>query len=211
MSLDRTLADPEVSRIAESLANQPGIVAPDDPSARPAAVALVLRAIEAKGLELLFIRRAEYAEDPWSGQVAFPGGRREPGDESLERTAIRETWEETGIDLAASGAILGALDDVRPNTIVLPRVVVRPFVAAVSADAEISESGEVAEAFWVPLDALREESGWGETEVMARGMAMRVQAFQHGDHVVWGMTERIVRQLLARLAGSWQGDEESKR
>lgn len=199
MSLDRTLADPEVVRIARSLASQPGTAAADDPSARPAAVALVLRAVEARGLELLFIRRAEYAEDPWSGQVAFPGGRREPGDESLERTAIRETWEETGIDLAASGAIIGALDDVRPNTIVLPRVVVRPFVAAVSSDAEIRESGEVAEAFWVPLDALREEAGWGDTEVTAGGIARTVHAFQHGEHTVWGMTERIVRQLLARV------------
>lgn len=198
MSLERTLADPEVARIAQSLAIRPGVGAPD-PDARSAAVALVLRAVELRGLELLFIRRAEYAEDPWSGQVAFPGGRHEPGDESLERTAIRETWEETGIDLAASGAILGALDDVRPNTVRLPRIVVRPFVAAVSADAEIEESGEVAEAFWVPLDALREESGWSETEVDARGIALRVRAFQHGDHIVWGMTERIVRQLLERL------------
>ena len=196
--MERTLADPEVARIARSLEIQPG-VGGQDPDARSAAVALVLRAVEMRGLELLFIRRAEYAEDPWSGQVAFPGGRHEPGDESLERTAIRETWEETGIDLTASGAILGALDDVRPNTVRLPRIVVRPFVAAVSADAEIEESGEVAEAFWVPLDALREKSRWGEAEVNARGMAMRVRAFQHGEHVVWGMTERIVRQLLDRL------------
>ena len=199
MSLARTLADPEVVRIARSLSERPGVAAPHDPDARAAAVALVLRAVSLHALELLFIRRAEYAEDPWSGQVAFPGGRHEAGDESLERTAIRETWEETGIDLAASGTILGALDDVRPNTIALPRVVVRPFVAAVSDDAEISESGEVAEAFWVPLDALREESAWGDKEVSAGGMARRVRAFQHGDHVVWGMTERIVKQLLNRL------------
>ncbi|MGI8618450.1 MAG: NUDIX hydrolase [Gemmatimonadaceae bacterium] len=199
MSLERTLGDPEIVRIARSLADQPGTPGSHDPHARAAAVALVLRAVEMRGLELLFIRRAEHAEDPWSGQVAFPGGRHEPGDESLERTAIRETWEETGIDLAATGAILGALDDVRPNTIVLPRVVVRPFVAAVSCEEEIRTSGEVAEAFWVPLDALREDSGWGETEVSAGGMARRVRAFQHGDHMVWGMTERIVRQLLDRL------------
>lgn len=182
-----------------SLAERPGVPAPDDATFRAAAVALVLRSAGPTGLELLFIRRAEYAADPWSGQVAFPGGSREPGDESLERTAIRETWEETGIDLAASGAILGALDDVRPNTIVLPRVVVRPFVATVSSDIGIHESGEVAEAFWVPVDALRDEAGWAETEVTAGGMAQRVLAFQHGEHVVWGMTERIVRQLLGRL------------
>lgn len=199
MSLARTLNDPEIVRIARSLVTTPGTPGENDPKARAAAVALVLRAAGASGVELLFIRRAEYADDPWSGQVAFPGGRHEARDESLERTAIRETWEETGIDLTARGAILGALDDVRPNTIVLPRVIVRPFVAAVSSDAEIRESGEVAEAFWVPLDALREESGWGETEVNAGGIARRVRAFQHGDHTVWGMTERVVQQLLSRL------------
>lgn len=199
MSLDRTLADPEIVRIALSLANRPGSSGDTDSELRAAAVALVLRSADARGLELLFIRRAEYVDDPWSGQVAFPGGRREIGDESLERTAIRETWEETGVDLSARGAILGALDDVRPNTNVLPRVVVRPFVAAVAADVEINESGEVAEAFWVPLDALREESLWGDAEVTVGGVARLVRAFQHGDHVVWGMTERVVAQLLSRL------------
>lgn len=196
MSLERTLSDPGIVRIARSLRERPGSPAPHDPDARAAAVALVLRASPA--LELLFIRRADYADDPWSGQVAFPGGRHEPGDESLQRTAVRETWEETGIDLAADGAILGALDDVRPNTIALPRVVVRPFVAAVASEVQVRGSGEVAEAFWVPLDVLGAEAGWRETAVTAGGIERLVRGFEHGGHVVWGMTERILGQLLAR-------------
>src|SRR5439155_1604605 len=71
----------------------------DAPGARPAAVALVL--IEGReGLEALFIHRAERAGDPWSGQVALPGGRHEPSDPDLLATAIRETLEETGVDLS---------------------------------------------------------------------------------------------------------------
>jgi len=58
-------------------------------SDRRAAVALILRD-GAAGIELLFIRRAEHPMDPWSGQMAFPGGRAEPGDRDLEATAVRE-------------------------------------------------------------------------------------------------------------------------
>src|SRR5690348_13096517 len=99
------------------------------PDARPAAVALVL--IDgADGLEILLIRRAERADDPWSGQVALPGGRYEPGDGDLLTTAMRETREETGVDLAAAER-LGGLDDLHPRTATLPPVVVRPFVFAI--------------------------------------------------------------------------------
>ncbi len=65
-----------------------------------AAVALVLRDAGPGGIELLFIRRAEHEKDPWSGHMGFPGGRAEPGDAGLEGTAVRETLEETGLDLA---------------------------------------------------------------------------------------------------------------
>src|SRR5688500_11808432 len=80
--------------------------------ARRAAVALVLRD-GPQGLELLFIRRAEHPLDPWSGQIAFPGGRAEPGDADLRTTAIRETAEELGFDLAADAEYLGHLDEVQ--------------------------------------------------------------------------------------------------
>ena len=96
MTLELTLADPEIVRIAQSLVERPGSAAPHDPAARAAAVALVLRAVPMRGLDLLFIRRAEYAEDPWSGQVAFPGGRHEAGDESLQVTAVGRHGKKRG-------------------------------------------------------------------------------------------------------------------
>src|SRR5262245_58169717 len=94
-----------------------------------AAIAVTIRLGDAGEPELLMIKRAEHDGDPWSGHVACPGGREEDGDASLEATAIRETREETGIDLGRVGRILGTLDDLSPRTPYLPPIVIRPFVA----------------------------------------------------------------------------------
>src|SRR4051812_4516960 len=105
ISLDKFLAQPDIARLAVRLAGLPGKhVEPEAGRAyRYAAIALVLRPSERGEPELLMIKRAEHAEDPWSGHVACPGGRMDPDDRDLEATAIRETWEETGIDLARDG------------------------------------------------------------------------------------------------------------
>src|SRR5258705_6854336 len=97
----------------------------------PAAVAVILHDGD-DGIEALFIHRAIRAGDTWSGQIAFPGGRRDPGDVDLLDTAIRETHEEVGVDLT-SAERLGTLDDLYPRTPVLPPVVVRPFVFALTS------------------------------------------------------------------------------
>ncbi len=166
---------------------------------RFAAIALVLRLGEQGEPEMLMIKRAEIERDPWSGHVACPGGRMEPGDRDLAHTATRETWEETGIDLTLVGKILGTLDDISPRTPVLPPVIVRPFVAAVPSKVEIVPSPEVAAAFWVPLSALRERSSWGTGMVNVRGVDREVSTFTHGDYMVWGLTERVLQQLLERM------------
>ena len=145
--------------------------------------------------ELLFIKRAVLERDPWSGHVAFPGGRIEPADTSLEMTAMRETLEELALDLHA-GRMLGRLDDLAPRSPVLPPIIIRPFVAVVSPDVEFVLSAEVASAFWVPLSALRGENAEAEHVMMINGVRARFPAFRVQEHIVWGLTERIVRQLL---------------
>lgn len=171
----------------------------DDSLARRAAVAILIRDGESGEPEILFIQRAEYEGDPWSGHVAFPGGREEPGDDSLLDTAIRETFEETGIDLRGRSEVAGVLDDLRPRTVRLPAVVVRPFVFLVSDVCEPVLSSEVAGAFWVPLSVLLDRSVWRDARVRAGDAEISRFAFHHEGYVVWGMTERILSGLLSLL------------
>ncbi len=202
-ALAPVLAHPLVARLAASLTERPGEqLALSDPLRR-AAVALILRASGAGALEFLLIRRAEYAGDPWSGQVALPGGRREPGDGSLEETAIRETREETGIDLAAHGRILGRLDELQPSSPVLPAIAIAPYVAVHAGAAVMTLSAEVGGSFWVPLDALRDARSWSEVTIELRGMRREFPGFVYEGNVVWGLTERILTQFLKRLDPAW--------
>jgi 8-oxo-dGTP pyrophosphatase MutT (NUDIX family) len=166
---------------------------------RRAAVALIFRAGQGGAPELLFIKRADYPADPWSGQVAFPGGREEGSDANLADTALRETREETGIDLRNDGTVIGTLDDLRPQTIALPAIIVRPYVVLLNREDTLLLSDEVALAFWVPLAELRRAGSWRDTSVFARGIQLSARAFHHEGHVIWGMTERILAQLLALL------------
>ncbi len=192
-------AHPDVARLAAALHEHPGRPAEREGPERLAAVLLALRLGERGDPELLMIKRAEAERDPWSGHVACPGGRMEPGDHDLGQTAIRETWEETGVDVGRDGEILGTLDDVAPRTPVLPPIIVRPFVGVVRADIRIVPSPEVAEAFWVPLPALRERASWGTGLVTVRGQQETRPTFQHGGYTVWGLTERVLRQFLERI------------
>lgn len=146
--------------------------------------------------ELLFIKRAEMKGDPWSGHIAFPGGRQELVDASLEATAIRETHEELALDLTR-GHLFGRLDDLAPRTRALPPIIVRPFVALVEPDVEFTLSNEVASVFWTPLSALRAPAAQVEHVVTVNGVTARFPAYQIQGHIVWGLTERIVRQLLS--------------
>jgi len=183
---------PFVARVSRALEAREARRAERDEPYGEAAVAVILRPSAVSGAELLLIRRAEREGDPWSGQIGLPGGRFDLADPSLEATAIRETHEEVGIDLARAGEILGALDELRPRTPHLPPIIVRPYVAVVHEAVDLRPNREVAEARWVSLDTLLAPSARVRTEVSVRGMTFHVEAFQHEAFIVWGMTERIL-------------------
>lgn len=197
------LDHPDLQRLARHLADRPGLAHDDAGNVvRWAAVAILLRVNASGGLDLLLIKRADREGDPWSGHVALPGGRRDPDDPSLEHTALREVWEEVGVDVWRDGLVLGTLDDLAPRTPTLPAIAVRPFVAVVGpdgGDVVLAPNGEVARADWISLAALCSPGASRESAVVARGQRWQVPSFVVGEYLVWGMTERILRQFVALL------------
>ena len=207
-------AHPLLPLLAADLRARPGRLESDDGDPARAAVAIVLRAAnavpshespvtshdETPALEILMILRAQRDGDPWSGQVALPGGRRDPSDATLQDTAVRETLEETGIDLSAEGLVLGTLDELRPRTPVLPPIIVTPYVAIAPPEFSLQISDELADAFWAPWSTFADPTVTNESTVNVRGADWKVSSYLVGERIVWGMTERILRQLAERIS-----------
>ena len=184
--LQRALASPPPVRV-------------EDPSLSRAAVALVLRD-GAAGLDLLFIRRAEDEADPWSGQMGFPGGRVEPGDDNLRATAIRETLEEIGLDLAGGGECLGALDEVRAMARMRPQnLVIAPHVFRLRSPGDTTLGPEVASVHWLPLDEIRQERWVATMDYVYQGATLQFPCLRYDGLLIWGLTFRMFMGLRQRL------------
>jgi 8-oxo-dGTP pyrophosphatase MutT (NUDIX family) len=166
---------------------------------RRAAVAVVLRP-GADDTELLLIRRAERAGDPWSGHMAMPGGHVDAGDRDLLSTALRETREEVGLALRPD-ELLGALDE--HAAVAQGRftgIVIAPFVFAIERDVELSPNHEVAELVWAPLGRMARGEVNITKELEREGRRVTFPAYGLGEHVVWGLTHRVLENLFATLA-----------
>jgi 8-oxo-dGTP pyrophosphatase MutT (NUDIX family) len=165
---------------------------------RRAAVAVVARSGSAGG-ELLFIRRAEHPLDPWSGHMAFPGGMVDPGDDGPLAAARRETLEELGLDLDAAAALVGRLSDVRPMSL-RASLSISPFVFTLDDSGgggpSLAPNDEVQEAVWIPWGFLADRRNRSTFFWSRAGAPVPMPCYEYGGRVIWGLTLRMVDELL---------------
>jgi len=173
-----------------------GSVAPHDgPSA---SVAAVFRRGDL-GVEALFIERATKEGDPWSGQIAFPGGRHEPGDADSAATAARETLEEIGFDLAST-VLLGRLPDQEGG----PRgtrqkLRVTPHLCWLDGPRPALDfNHEVADALWVPVAHIADSDRHVQYPYPPLGSQLWPGVQLDATRVLWGLTLRMTEDLFTR-------------
>ncbi len=174
-----------------------------------AAVALVLREA-AGGPEALFIERARHPGDPWSGHMAFPGGRMDPEDAGPRAAAERETLEEVGLDLSGAEP-LGRLDDLEGRHAGRRSgLVVSAFVYHHAAPGPLRPNYEVEMAMWVPVRVLSDPDHHVEYAIhddLRPFPGIRVGSAE--PHIVWGLTYRFLEVFLSvtgrPLPDRWNG------
>ena len=166
------------------------------PDHRHCAVALVL-AYGHHELEACFIRRTEQMGDPWSGQVALPGGRAGATDASASAVAERETYEEIGLKLKPVQRI-GALPihAIRANMTLSPFIYyVRPLQNGEPPQqvATARDLKEVASVFWVPLSHMFTSKNTTTLDYPQSGIPTTFPGIQFEDHIIWGLTLSVLK------------------
>ncbi len=170
-----------------------GSFPPESKEDQPVAAVAVIINPKDRGGSVLLIKRTERVGDPWSGQIAFPGGHKAPDDRDFLETAIREAKEEVGVELREH-ELFGHLPLVYART---RRVQVVPYVFELRTSAMIRPNEEVSDSFWAPLDSLNKIKAT-KTEVEVEEGKLSVDAYIYDEHVIWGLTFRIINILLGR-------------
>ncbi len=185
MGGEKTLEDlthPDLEKLAKKLGKEPWEIA-------RAAVAVMIKPTQSD-LELFLAKRAEADDDPWSGDVAFPGGKKTPQDVDLVATVVREVMEETGIDLRGVKP-LGFMEPL--YSMVRKDLAVQPVIYVLDNYPRVRLNYELTRFFWVGLEELRK----GRSEASVKGWEGPV--FMVQGEVVWGLTYRMLEKLLSLL------------
>jgi len=190
----------DLATIRGALTAQPVDVLPLTPGQNRAAVAIVLTGPE-HALRMCFIRRAQREGDPWSGHMAFPGGRASKGDPTAQAVAERETVEEVGLNLRG-GDFIAPLAELpvrlagRPTGMTLSSFVY--YIGPKAAPLQPNED-EVAGAFWVDLAHLWDPANGTHYRLQREGVDMVFPAIRFQDTVIWGLTFRLLTQFSSNV------------
>jgi 8-oxo-dGTP diphosphatase len=161
-----------------------------------AAVVVLLKSTN-QDFQVLFVKRSEKTSDPWSGQTAFPGGKRDPKDRNLKETVVRETLEETSINLLEGCRFLGAMEPVRSTQ--KPEMQILPFVVLLEKKQAIKLNEELTEYFWTPIKELAKLKG------TAKFSFGEYPAYIIEKHIIWGLTYKILHNLLSLFSSIEEG------
>jgi 8-oxo-dGTP pyrophosphatase MutT (NUDIX family) len=165
------------------------------------AVAMILQVREGE-LHILMIKRAEREGDPWSGHMAFPGGRMDKTDANGYEVAVRETAEEVGLILGAQDECIGRLSDLnaRPHRGTFG-MAVSPFVFRLDREVTFMPNHEVAEIIWVPLEFLLDTDNREEMIWDYKGARIPVPCYRYQGCCIWGLSLMMLDELLDLVEG----------
>ena len=194
----------DLPTLAARLARVAPPIASTEPDKRASVAAILRDPGPDLDAELLLIRRTEREGDPWSGHIAFPGGRRDAADPTLLATALRETREEVGLDLEQHGTLLAEL----PELTAVARgkrlgMIIKPFVFRLDRDVPFTlDPREVAETLWVPFGPLARRDRAGTLTYTFEGYPMELPCLHVGEgepRVLWGLTHRMLEMMLEAM------------
>lgn len=165
------------------------------------AVAMILQVRQGE-LHILMIKRAEREGDPWSGHMAFPGGRMDKGDAHGFAVAVRETAEEVGLALGPQDQCIGRLSDLnaRPHKGAFG-MAVSPFVFHLQREVEFTPNYEVAEVVWVPLEFLLDTDNREEMVWEYKGVKIPMPCYMYGGRRIWGLSLMMLDELMDLVEG----------
>jgi len=168
----------------------PRLEAPPGPDLVPASVLVLLE--RGPGYRMVFTRRTTTV-DHHKGEVSFAGGMRDPEDADARATALREAWEELGLD-PAGVTVLGELDEL----VTVTSFLVTPVVGVVDPDLVFQPNrDEVEHVLRVPMTHLRDRAQWFEDDRTWRGKVHRLRSCRVGEDIIWGATSRMLQNFLA--------------
>jgi 8-oxo-dGTP pyrophosphatase MutT (NUDIX family) len=141
-------------------------------------------------LEFFLVKRAEVDDDPWSGDMAFPGGKKNEEDKTLVDTVVREVLEETSIELSRE-QIIGFMEPVYSS--VRTDLAVQPIVYRFDEYPEVQLNYELTKFLWVPLSQIKKS----KIQAVIKGLEGPVYKVQ--GEIVWGLTFRMLEKMFALL------------